>query len=67
MIAMGFVESAVNQVVNKRFVKKKQMRWTEAGAHLILQVRTQLLNGDWRSKLSRWHAGMKTAPQMKAA
>jgi hypothetical protein len=58
---------AVNQVVNKRFVKKQQMRWTEAGAHLILQVRTELLNGDWRSTLSRWHAGVKTAPQRKAA
>jgi hypothetical protein len=27
-IATSFVESAVNQVVSKRFVKKQQMRWT---------------------------------------
>ena len=27
-IATGFVESAVNQVVSKRFVKQQQMRWT---------------------------------------
>jgi hypothetical protein len=25
-----------HQVVSKRFVKKQQMRWTEAGAHLLL-------------------------------
>ena len=39
-IATGFVESAINQVVSKRFVKKQQMRWTPLGAHLLLQVRT---------------------------
>jgi hypothetical protein len=36
-IATGFVESAVNQVVSKRLVKKQQMRWTMAGAHWLLQ------------------------------
>src|ERR1019366_5625175 len=35
-IASGFVESAVNQVVSKRLVKKQQMRWTMAGAHRLL-------------------------------
>src|SRR5689334_13342439 len=66
-IATSFVESAVNQVVSKRFVKKQQMRWTEAGAHLLLQIRTQVLNGDWRSTLSRWYVGMKATPDGKAA
>jgi len=28
-ISTGFVESAVNQVISKRFVKKQQMRWTK--------------------------------------
>jgi hypothetical protein len=32
-IASGFVESAVNQVVSKRLVKRQQMRWTMNGAH----------------------------------
>src|SRR4051812_24354138 len=53
-ISTGFTESAVNQVVSRRFVKKQQMRWSERGAHLLLQVRTQVLNGTWRSTLSRW-------------
>jgi hypothetical protein len=55
VIATAFVESAVNQVVSKRFVKKQQMRWTPAGAHLLLQIRAQVLNGDWRVALSRWY------------
>jgi hypothetical protein len=50
------VESAVNQIVSKRFVKKQQMQWTKKGAHLLLQIRIEVLNGDWRStppKLTR--------------
>ena len=45
-ISTGFVESAVNQVIAKRFVKKQQMRWTLRGAHLLLQVRTHVLNDE---------------------
>jgi hypothetical protein len=33
-ISTGFVESTINQLVAKRFVKKQQMRWTPRGAHL---------------------------------
>jgi len=43
-ISTAFVESAVNYVVSKRFVKKQQMRWTQRGAHLLLQTRVQVLN-----------------------
>ena len=67
IISTAFVESAVNQVVSKRFVKKQQMRWTPAGAHLLLQIRVQVLNGDWRATLSRWCPGMKQTPELKAA
>jgi hypothetical protein len=28
-------------------VKKQQMRWSQRGAHLLLQIRTRVLNGDW--------------------
>jgi hypothetical protein len=35
-ISTAFVESAVNQVVSKRMVKKQQMRWSQQGAHLLL-------------------------------
>jgi hypothetical protein len=45
-ISTAFVESTVNYVISKRFVKKQQMRWTQRGAHLLLQTRTQVLNDD---------------------
>jgi hypothetical protein len=38
IIWTAFGESAVNQVVSRRFVKKQQMRWTPADAHLLLQI-----------------------------
>jgi hypothetical protein len=40
-ISTGFVESAANQVIAKRFLKKQQMRWTPRGAHLLLQDRSR--------------------------
>jgi hypothetical protein len=49
------VESTVNQVVSKRMVKKKQMRWTPEGAHLLLQVRTRTLNGDLATTFRAWY------------
>jgi len=48
-------------------VKKQQMRWSERGAHLLLQIRAQVLNGDWRPTLSRWYPRMKVMPEMKTA
>jgi hypothetical protein len=60
-IATGFVESAVNQVVSKRFVKKQQMRWTPTGAHQLLQVRTRVLNQQLRKDFERWHPRLRSA------
>ena len=45
-ISSGFVESAINQIVAKHFSKRQSMRWTRRGAHLTLQTRTRVLNGD---------------------
>ena len=36
-------------------VKKQQMQWTPRGAHLLLQVRTQVLNEDWDNTFRRWY------------
>jgi hypothetical protein len=58
-ISTAFVESTVNQVISKRFVKKQQMRWSPRGAHLLLQVRVLLLNGDLRPQFERWYSGLK--------
>ena len=57
-ISTAFAESTVNQVVSKRMVKKQQMRWTRRGAHLLLQVRAQVLNKDWRNTFCRWYPSM---------
>jgi hypothetical protein len=57
-ISTGFVESTVNQLVAKRFVKKQQMRWTPHGAHLLLQIRVQALNGDLHGVFERWYPGL---------
>jgi len=54
-IATGFVESTVNQVVSKRMVKRQQMQWTERGAHLLLQTRTTVLNGELDEAFRRWY------------
>jgi hypothetical protein len=54
-ISSAFVESTVNQVVSKRMVKKQQMRWTPPGAHLLLQVRTRVLNGELAEDFRRWY------------
>jgi len=58
VISTAFVESTVNQVISKRFVKKQQMRWTKKGAHLLLQVRAQVLNEDLRPTFERWYPAM---------
>ena len=66
-ISTGFVESTVNQVISKRFCKKQQMAWTPRGAHLLLQIRTRVLNGDWEATFREWYPGFRVAPQSMAA
>ncbi|MGH3721501.1 MAG: ISKra4 family transposase [Pseudonocardiaceae bacterium] len=56
-ISTAFVESTVNQVISKRMVKKQQMRWTPRGAHLLLQIRTRVLNDDLAADFHRWYPG----------
>src|SRR5262249_15945103 len=62
-ISTGFVESTVNQVVSRRMVKKQQMRWSHRGAHLLLQIRTRVLNCDWEDVVGRWYAGWRAYTQ----
>jgi len=44
-IATAHIESTVNQLINQRTCKKRQMRWSQLGAQLMLHVRTAHLNG----------------------
>ena len=66
-ISTGFVESTVNQVISKRFVKKQQMQWTPRGAHLLLQTRTKVLNGDLEETFRRWYPAFRGKTEAKAA
>jgi hypothetical protein len=60
-ISTAFVESTINQVVSRRFVKKQQMAWTLRGAHLLLQTRTRVLNNELDDTFRHWY------PQFRAA
>ena len=66
-ISTGFVESAVNQFMSKRMAKKQQMQWSRRGAHLLLQVRTQVLNEDLEESFGTWYPGFRPQPQRAAA
>jgi hypothetical protein len=46
-ISSSIAESAVNHVVSYRMAKKRQMRWTDEGAHCMVQVRVAVLNGEF--------------------
>jgi len=48
-ISSSIAESAVNHVVSHRMAKKRQMRWTDEGAHRMAQVRVAVLNGEFSS------------------
>ena len=53
-------------VVSKRMVKKQQMRWSQRGARLLLQIRTRVLNGEWEATFRQWYPGFRahTTPVM---
>lgn len=52
----------VNYVVAKRFTKRQQIQWNPKGAHLLLQMRTQVLNGDI---FRQWYPGFRAANDEK--
>ena len=61
-VSTGFVESAVNQVLAKRFVKRQQMQWTKKGAHLLVQARTKVLNEEWEECFRQQYPGFRPLP-----
>jgi hypothetical protein len=62
-ISTAFVESLVNSLLSKRFVKKQSMQWTPEGAHLLLQTRTRALNGDLVLNFRRWYPAFSLEQQ----
>ena len=49
-ITSSIAESAVNEIVSWRMAKKRQMRWSDEGAHLLAQVLVHELNGELRPR-----------------
>ena len=70
-ISTAFVESTVNQVISKRMVKQQQMQWSQKGAHLLVQMRTTVLNNELDDLFRRWYPNFRTtasgAAEQKAA
>jgi hypothetical protein len=64
-ISTAFVESTVNQVISKRMVKKQQMRWSPPGAHLLLQIRTRILNDTLTNGYRHWYPNFTHIPDPK--
>ena len=56
-IRTAFVESTIQQVVSRRFVKKQQMAWAlrGTGTPLLLQTRTKVLNHELEEVFRRWY------------
>jgi hypothetical protein len=44
-------------------VNQQQMHRTMRGAHLLLQVRAQVMNGDPRDTFQRWYPKMKAGSE----
>jgi hypothetical protein len=65
-ITTAFVESTINQVVSRRFVKKQQMAWTLRGAHLLLQARTKVLNDELENVFRHWYPQFRHPPAKAA-
>ena len=52
-ISSSRAEGTVNQLVNGRMNKRRQMRWSPRGAHRLLQVRAAVLDGRLHGPLLR--------------
>ena len=40
-------------------VKRQQMQWTQRGAHLLLQIRTRVLNEEWEDTFRHWYPSFR--------
>jgi len=62
-ISTAFVESTINQVVSRRFVKRQSMQWTLRGAYLLLQTRTKVLNRELDELFRCWYPRFRPQPE----
>ena len=58
-ISTGFAESAVNEIVSRRMLKKQQMRWSRYTVQQFLNVRIHVLNNTLEDAFRHWHKGFR--------
>jgi hypothetical protein len=58
-ISTAFAESAVNQIIAKRMIKRQQMRWNRDTVQPFLTVRVAVLNDTLEQAFRTWHAGFR--------
>ena len=65
-ISTAFVESAVNEILSKRMIKKQQMRWNRWTVQSFLDVRVAVLNktlaGSFRRLYPDFQPGNENSP-----
>ncbi|MGI9333746.1 MAG: hypothetical protein ACR2RL_11400 [Gammaproteobacteria bacterium] len=47
----------MNHLIDKRMPKPQQMRWSYTGAHLLLQVRAEVVDKRLDRDFRRWYRG----------
>jgi hypothetical protein len=60
-ISTAFVESAVNEIVSRRMIKKQQMRWNRWTVQPFLDVRAAVLNGTLEGSFRRRYPDFRLA------
>ena len=60
-ISTAFVESAVNEIVSRRMVKRQQMRWNRVTVQPFLTVRVHVLNATLEDAFRHWHRAFRPA------
>jgi hypothetical protein len=60
-ISTAFVESAINEIVARRMIKKQQMRWNRWTVQPFLDVRVAVLHGTLEASFRRLYPDFRPA------
>ena len=60
-ISTAFVESAVNEIISRRMIKKQQMRWNRWTVQPFLDVRVAVLNGTLENSFRQLYPSFRPA------
>ena len=60
-ISTAFVESAINEIISRRMIKKQQMRWTRWSVQPFLDVRVAVLDGTLESSFRKLYSNFRPA------